>query len=197
MIAKKKAKMVAPSSGDTEEFWDSFGRDPCCVYVLLGACAMTLGCQLPDDYITMLKKVYTEGGLMPDAQLQMKKALFGPDSYKTGEPYDFKSKTLEEEANSRHGGEPNSLGFLPMNVLGPGSFFNTGMTTSSTSIVIKELREQAKGAHVCAVCGAKNGYQGTSLLLCSRCKNRKYCSAGCQKQHWKIHKKACEAVTNN
>lgn len=48
----------------------------------------------------MLKKVYIEGGLMPDAQRQMRRALFGPGGYKNGKPYDFRSKTLLETANS-------------------------------------------------------------------------------------------------
>jgi hypothetical protein len=76
----------------------------------------------------MLKKVYTEGGVMPDGQRQMKKALFGPGGYKNGEPYDFKSKTILEEANSKPAKEPedNGRGFMLMNVPGPGGFFNTG-----------------------------------------------------------------------
>jgi hypothetical protein len=58
----------------------------------------------------------------------MKKALFGPGGYKNGEPYDFKSKTILEEANSKPAKEPedNGRGFMLMNVPGPGGFFNTG-----------------------------------------------------------------------
>ncbi|KAF3047445.1 hypothetical protein E8E12_006802 [Didymella heteroderae] len=71
---------------------------------------MTLGCQLSVAYISMLKKVYTEGGLMPLAVKQVKKALFGPGAYKNGKPYRFKSKTLEEEADARPAAAPSALG---------------------------------------------------------------------------------------
>jgi hypothetical protein len=90
-------------------------QDPCYTYVLLGSCAMTLGCHLPESYLAMLKKVYTEGGLMPDALNQMKQALFGPNGYANdGTPYDFESKTLIEIANSMDckDEEPNRAGFL-------------------------------------------------------------------------------------
>lgn len=128
MIAKKEMKMLAPLTGSKEESLEHWMSDPCYVYVLLGACAMTLGCQLPTTYIAMLKKVYTEGGVMPDGQRQMKKALFGPDGYENGEPYDFESKTIVEEANSRPKEEPkdNGRGFTMMNVPSPGGLFNTG-----------------------------------------------------------------------
>jgi hypothetical protein len=65
LIKEKKAKML----GNDE--LDSF-RDPAYIYVLLGAFAMTLGCQFPDFYASILKKVYKEAGLMPDAVRQMK-----------------------------------------------------------------------------------------------------------------------------
>ena len=38
----------------------------------------------------------------------------------------------------------------------------------------------------CRVCG-KEG----KMLLCSKCKNAKYCSKDCQVQDWKVHKKDC------
>jgi hypothetical protein len=52
LIKEKEDKMLAE---EQEPF--SF-RDPCYIYILLGACAMTLGCQLPDSYISMLKELY-------------------------------------------------------------------------------------------------------------------------------------------
>lgn len=47
-----------------------------------------------------------------------------------------------------------------------------------------------------AVCGAaaceatKNKADGC-LLVCSKCKERKYCSRECQMDHWKLHKLVC------
>jgi hypothetical protein len=69
LIAQKEATLLAMPTKERElEF---HRQDPCYAYVLLGACAMTLGCRLPESYTAMLKKVYTEGGLMPDALKQM------------------------------------------------------------------------------------------------------------------------------
>jgi hypothetical protein len=192
LIAEKEAAMLAMPSKEQE--LEYYFRDPCYIYVLLGACAMTLGCQIPDQYISMLKKVYTEGGLMPDALKQMKKALKGPHGYNDGEPYDFESKDLVETANAMDDTDKvsNGLGFIGMNVLSPGGLFDTGMGNSSTSAIIKELRKRQKDPDVCAGCGSDAGPTGKILLMCARCKDRKYCSAECQKQHWSIHKKLCE-----
>jgi hypothetical protein len=119
MIAEKDSTMLAMPTKERElEF---HLQDPYYVFVLLGACAMTLGCQLPDSYVTMLKKVYTEGGLMPDALKQMKKALKGPHGYQNGEPYDFASKSLEETADAMDDEHKklNRFGFIGTNVPSP------------------------------------------------------------------------------
>ncbi|RMZ70575.1 MYND finger [Pyrenophora seminiperda CCB06] len=194
LIAEKEAKMLGALTGSEEEKFEHLMEDPCYVYVLLGACAMTLGCRLPDAYVAMLKKVYTEGGLMPDAQKQMRGALFGPDGYVNGVPYDFESKSLIESANSKPAAKSssNGAGFEPMNVMSPGGMFNTGMTDSSTSTIIKELRDQRNNPDACGNCGAKHNSEGQALLTCSKCKKRDYCSVQCQKKAWKVHKKVCE-----
>ncbi|EAT78155.1 MYND-type zinc finger protein samB [Parastagonospora nodorum] len=193
LIAEREAKMLAVPTKEQE--LDHYLQDPCYVYVLLGACAMTLGSQLPASYVSLLKKVYTEGGLMPDALKQMKKALHGPNGYKNGEPYDFHSKDLVETANADSDNrKPNGLGFIGMNVPSPGGLFNTGMGNSFTSAIIKELREKQQNPHACATCGVIAGSGGEKLLMCAKCKDRKYCSVKCQKHHWSIHKKLCEPV---
>ncbi|KAJ4346455.1 uncharacterized protein N0V89_010384 [Didymosphaeria variabile] len=188
LIEKKKAKMLAPPNRL------DFLRDPCYEYVLLGACAMGLGCTLPSDYLNMLKKVYTEGGLMSGALMQMRKALFGPDGFTNGVPYDFESKDLIETANSMHDEDrqPGASGFVSLNVIGPGGFFNTGMGDSSTSTIIKELRAQHAKPDACGGCGVKAQQSGAALLQCAKCKNRRYCSSTCQKKHWKVHKRVCD-----
>ncbi|EMD96833.1 hypothetical protein COCC4DRAFT_41685 [Bipolaris maydis ATCC 48331] len=193
MIAKKESKMLSKLDGSLDQRLDYLTRDPCYAYVLLGACAMTLGCQLPEAYVSMLKKVYTEGGIMADAQRQMRKALFGPGGYKNGKPYDFESKTLSETADSSATEEHdvNPLGFRPLNVLSPGGLFETGMTTSTTSLILKELRAQIHEPDACGGCGAEHRAGGKALLMCSKCHNRKYCSVKCQKKSWKVHRKVC------
>ena len=42
--------------------------------------------------------------------------------------------------------------------------------------------------HTCACCGVKT----EKRLQCSRCQSITYCSAECQRAHWKQHKKSCE-----
>jgi hypothetical protein len=155
---------------------------------------MPLGCILPESYLAMLKKGYTEGGLMPDALKQMHKALFGPDGFQNGVPYDFESKGLLETANSKEAPKDSGRGFVMMNVMSPGGLFNTGMGDSKTSAIIKELRDQHNNPSACGGCGAKDGQGGKALLQCAKCKARKYCGAACQKQGWKVHKKVCEPV---
>ncbi|KAJ4300936.1 hypothetical protein N0V90_003025 [Kalmusia sp. IMI 367209] len=188
LIEKKWAAMLAPPNPL------DFIRDPCYAYVLLGACFMTLGCELPDTYLNMLKKVYTEGGLMPDALKQMRKALFGPDGFINGVPYNFESKSLIETANSMDDEErqPNRFGFVGMNVMSPGGLFNTGMGDSSTSVVIKELRAKHVHPDACGGCGVQKGKGDKALMQCARCKDRMYCGVECQKKHWKVHKKLCD-----
>ncbi|KAF2827685.1 hypothetical protein CC86DRAFT_393760 [Ophiobolus disseminans] len=179
LIAEKEATLLAMPTKDREL---EFGlQDPCYVYVLLVSCAMTLG-------------LYTEGGLMPDALKQMKKALFGPDGYVNGAPYDFESKGLLETANSagREDKKPNQFGFIGMNVIGPGGLFNTGMSDFSTSAIIKELRQKYNNPDSCAGCGVDSTPGGKNLLVCSKCRDRKYCSVAYQKKAWKFHKKVCE-----
>ena len=46
------------------------------------------------------------------------------------------------------------------------------------------------GQHQCAQCGTK----GDKLLICSRCKDARYCSAECQAKHYPIHKGPCRAA---
>lgn len=191
LIAEKEADLLAMPTKDRElEFCL---RNPCYIYLLLGACAMTLGYQLPEPYIAMLTKVNTEGGLMPDALKQMKTALFGPDGYVNGTPYNFESKGLLETADSAERKDPkaNKSGFVMMNVPSRGELFNTGMGDSSTSAIIEELRQKKTDPASCGNCGANATLGGKSLLVCARCKDRKYCSVACQKAAWKTHK-VCE-----
>ena len=44
----------------------------------------------------------------------------------------------------------------------------------------------------CGHCGISAAVLDKKLLLCSGCKLQRYCSAQCQKDDWKMHKKACK-----
>ena len=45
----------------------------------------------------------------------------------------------------------------------------------------------------CALCDESPLRAALTLSRCGRCKKVVYCSAGCQKVHWKLHKKVCKA----
>lgn len=92
------------------------------VLILLGACAMTLGCTLPLSFEEMLKKNFKHVGLMRDSLKQMNKALNGPNRYVNGVPYCFRTIGLETAMD--RGGAPtkdriNKVGVI-INVPSPG-----------------------------------------------------------------------------
>lgn len=50
-------------------------------------------------------------------------------------------------------------------------------------------------ARSCSSCGTERG-SAEQLALCAGCKTARYCSRGCQKQHWKDHKLYCKHVAS-
>ena len=50
-----------------------------------------------------------------------------------------------------------------------------------------------RSTEVCAFCEESPLRAALTLSRCSRCKQVVYCSAECQKAHWKLHKKGCKA----
>lgn len=190
-------------------------KRPTYVCVLLGACAMSLGCKIPEGYLSYLRAVYAHRkrvGLMRDALTQMSKALFGPDGYKNdGTPYDFGNKGLQSTIAS--GGPPLEDRYLPIpewiNVPSPAGILADAMITQAmlmghfesyhkTLDSLHEKLEAAKGGvvdeygkEVCGGCGGKEGEGGKALVTCSRCKDRLYCGKACQAKDWPEHKKDC------
>jgi hypothetical protein len=49
---------------------------------------------------------------------------------------------------------------------------------------------------MCAGCGAKQTDAESRFKTCARCETTFYCSAACQKQHWKAHKKVCDKTAD-
>jgi hypothetical protein len=47
-----------------------------------------------------------------------------------------------------------------------------------------------KSSNACWLCGSSGN---PTLLVCGKCKKARYCSAACQRQDWKEHKKGCKA----
>ncbi|KAI7523880.1 hypothetical protein KC331_g18413, partial [Hortaea werneckii] len=82
---------------------------------------MTLGCHLAPSFINLLKRTYPKNLHMPDSNVQMTKALFGPNGYTNGVAYDFGSKGLIETMDS--GGPPEEdlmyPGGIMLNVQAP------------------------------------------------------------------------------
>jgi hypothetical protein len=141
------------------------GRSSSAVYefVLLGACAMTLGCKIPKDFKELLIEKYRSAHVLDDAVYSMQLALGdGPQRYK-GEPYDFGSKGLIETANSLHDNQE-----------------------------IQPAQQQGHGHDVCGGCGAEDRLDGQPLLCCSKCKMQHYCGKVCQQAHHQKHQRLCK-----
>jgi hypothetical protein len=60
--------------------------------------------------------------------------------------------------------------------------------------LLRKLQSADSQAKACAACGSSSGSSGGALKQCSRCKEVKYCSALCQKTHWRQHKAYCKAA---
>ncbi|KAK4545248.1 hypothetical protein LTR36_003428 [Oleoguttula mirabilis] len=207
LIRDRLARLNAPDAKK-----DTFR--PGYAVVLLGACAMSLGCNLPVEFFQHLRASYahqTRVGLMRDAITQMSKALFGPNGYSNGKSYDFGSKGLDFTVNT--GGPsfadryfpsminvPSPAGTLPQEMLAQaclaGKFDNYEVTAQylMKKFEMSKGAESVYGADECGGCGSKVGLEGTVLVLCGRCKGRKYCGKACQKKDWLKHKVVCTAL---
>lgn len=188
-------------------------KRPGYVVVLLGACAMSLGCSLPTDFFEHLRATYahsTRVGLMRDAASQMSKALFGPGGYTNGIPYDFGNKGFDATVAS--GGPPladryfesmlnvpSPSGVLPQELLAQALVMGKCPGFKVTEQYLREKFEMSKGEKKaygddqCGWCGVKEGPEGKVLMQCVRCKGRRYCGKDCQKKDWPEHKAGCKA----
>lgn len=139
--------------------------------VLLAACAMSLGVKLRPDFKKLVDKLYAHVGLMELGQKQMEKAL---KEYKGGERYEFDYDLIETPPPKKSNGA-----FTMLNVDGVGTMFG------------RPPKKQVYPENLCGACGSA-GEEGKGLLLCAKCKKRKYCDRDCQKIHWSAHKKECK-----
>lgn len=183
LFAKKEQEMLHPP----KHAWL-----PDYQFVLLGACAMTLGCRIPPRYKTLMQKHFLHVGILETGERQLFKALNGPDGYKEGVPYEFEVPADVEAAYEAEMQRREAAGgFVMMNVPAPHSLFG-GPPKNKT---LRAAMEEGKfGQASCGGCGADEKEDGGPLLRCAKCKKRGYCSVGCQKEHWKLHKKVCVAV---
>jgi len=171
LINEKKAKMGKSSYAVYE-------------FVLLGACAMSLGCKIPDDFKELLVEKYRSTELQHEALYSMQLALGdGPERYKDT-PYDFGSQGLIETMMTREPEEEDSnRSYVGMNVSAP-----FGMFGNSKGTPMKEFP-----VGVCGGCSAKDRLDGEPLLSCGKCKTKKYCGKVCQQAHFKQHKRVCKS----
>lgn len=159
-------------------------------FVLLGACAMTLGCNLPANYKAQLAAKYRKSGMMRDAVVQMQMALSdGHKGYKDGEPYEFTARSVVDPPSAAELREKEERdkkrGFVMLNVPAPFGFFPSGGTAA-------EARTPEYEGEMCGGCGSEGRADGKPLLLCGRCKAKKYCGKVCQAGHYKQHKRFCK-----
>lgn len=143
--------------------------------LLLGACAMTLGCDIPGfDFKAIMKQLLPLATETSKAQKkQLKKALAKKGGYVPGTPYNFYSAGLCETANLND--------------------------------MLDAVAKTPHSGDKCGLCGSDEGHceeakqdedpdSKTPLMMCGRCKKQMYCSKYCQKHHWNLHKKVCEKV---
>ena len=50
-------------------------------------------------------------------------------------------------------------------------------------------------SNCCILCGESPDCAAIVLSKCGKCKQAQYCSVGCQRAHWKLHKQQCCVVT--
>lgn len=73
--------------------------------MLIGICAMSLGCTLSEDFLKTLRKQFPRCKLGGKARNQVGKALFGPNGFENGKEYDFESKGLMQTASDAMDGK--------------------------------------------------------------------------------------------
>ncbi len=157
-------------------------------YVLIGACAMTLGCKIRSHVRTMLTQLNASPNteMPPEADEQIEAALIGPAEkiYKSGEPFDFYAEGLIESAGMaereiEERSKASNSSFVMMNVPVGGIFRNP---VRKTKRKVEDPAAVAKGAFGddrCAGCGVA-GSPAAPLLMCGRCKRTKYCDKVCR-----------------
>ena len=109
--------------------------------VLLGACALSLGCYLPHILIIVMKESSKDVGPKQHALAQIDKALHGPHAYQPGEPYVFGSSNLYDTMLHDRTAEDDKL--FPNS-----STLNTEWPGELKTKVVRELSAGDRGGDV-------------------------------------------------
>lgn len=154
-----------------------------CYYMalILGASAMSLGCNLPDFDLKATMKTCLENvtGLFKEQKKQLEKALADEGGFVPGEMWDFASMGLNDSMKVAQ--------FLDMIKKKPLPADKCGMCGHDHGGWQKDYDPETRKPKPSQVPKPK-----TPLMACARCKTQKYCSEYCQKTHWKVHKLVCK-----
>jgi hypothetical protein len=198
VLHKLTAKMVAnffnPISVDDYTCWGF-------VPLILGACAMSLGCRTLytapgykawfHTYKEMLIGIYIEVPLMDAAREQMRKALLGPDGFEPGTPIKFERfarpkdyvPVADEDSTMALmvGGAP--WDYKPKWQKG----IDDGFITHAVCPNLKTDLGYSTDETLCGGCGTCHA----KPLICSKCRDQVYCSKACQKKDFGRHRACC------
>lgn len=189
-------------------------------FVMLGACAMSLGASLAAAQRDIVRSLYTRVGLARDAVTQMKDALDPDTGYKNGVAGDFGSLGVRDISAKEEVKKEDLLfpGTRQINTRAPVpyrleewevvkmTFFRqitkvevsakdlaTGFANLKISPNGVEKKVKKFDEKACAGCGAEQGLDGNGFKVCGKCGKSQYCSKECQKAHWQMaHKKECK-----
>ncbi|KAI5209447.1 hypothetical protein E4T39_00931 [Aureobasidium subglaciale] len=151
---------------------------------LLAACAMQIGCEIPDWYRQELLVIYKTSRLPPVGEVRFGKAL---RDYRNGIPYPFNSKGLNLTAST---GNPHyqesEIIWMRLEDVPAGEEITQQNTT-----IERIYGDFNQPVDVCGNCGADQCDDGGKLKRCAGCKERLYCSKTCQKAHTPKHSCVC------
>ncbi|KAK5137244.1 hypothetical protein LTR08_000214 [Meristemomyces frigidus] len=167
--------------------------------IILGACAMTLGCKLDGipgykmffgSYSSFLGGIYEPAPLMDKAKGQMHKALYEVMIARVAAGI---TTPLHKEKFAGNG--QGMMGGLPIGYKSARDSAKAPLVGMAMSMVGPcDKEDMGYGGHAgCAGqgCGRGQVVNGGGLLQCGKCGEVKYCSRECQKKDWRRHKVCC------
>ena len=179
------------------------------MFVILGACALTLGCTIPPTmleklsaminpaYQVAVRQKYPDNYVANLSSLACQQLVDAITNHVPGLPYSFGNQTFDEYMAVL--GCPYPDLSTTVRTVGSEKFVDV---FSGGELLVAHAAERPTAEElgyrivhpygVCGGCGAADG-KGKALA-CGGCKDRKYCSKFCQKQDWKRHRVLCGVV---
>ena len=157
---------------------------------------MTLGCRLEPSFLAYMRRTFRDSGIMRVSFLQLHTALYTTaNGYKNdGTPYDFGNPDLYSKEDYGGPSERDKIypGSMLTNVPAPHAFHAPNAYQAGRDLDLS-ARTREFPDNVCGGCGDDKDESGKELMVCTRCKKKRYCGKDCQKKHWKLHKGVCKA----